>query len=200
MQSDGHRRGRRPGRSDSRADILRASRQLFATFGYERTTIRGIAREAAVDPALVHHFFGTKDRLFEVSLQLPVNLAEAIPALVGPGLDGLGERLTRFYLSLWESESAAAMLTVLRTAVSQDRAAALLRRFVGREVIGKLATELNQPNPQLRAALVGSQLVGVAMVRYVVQVEPLASVSREQVVAAVSPTVQRYLAGDLGQL
>ncbi len=189
--------GRRPGNSGSRADILRAARESFAASGYERTTIRGIAREASVDPALVHHFFGTKDGLFAAAMELPVDPATAIPRMLSGGVDGLGERLVRFYLGLWESDAGSAMLTVLRSAVSQDRAAELLRAFIGREVIGRVAGELNADFPELRATLVGSQLIGLALVRYIIRVQPLASAAAEDVVAAVAPTIQRYLTGHL---
>jgi AcrR family transcriptional regulator len=190
--------GRRPGLSGSRTDILGAARERFAAAGYDQTTIRAIARDAGVDPALVHHFFGTKDALFAAAMELPLDPGTAIPALLAGGVDGLGERLVRFYVGLWESDAAPAMLTVLRSAVSHDEAAALLRAFVGREVIGRLASELHRDAPELRTTLVGSQLVGLAMVRYVVRIEPLCSADIEAVVAAVAPTIQRYLSADLG--
>lgn len=195
--SGGRPSGRRPGNSGSRGQILRVARQQFAAAGFERTTIRGIAREARVDPALVHHFFGTKDALFAATMELPVDPATAIPQLLVDGIEGLGERVLRFYLELWESDTADAMLTVLRSAVSQERAAELLRGFLGREVIGRIARELNQDAPELRATLVGSQLVGVAMVRYIIRVEPLCSAPVEQVVSAMAPTIQRYLSENL---
>lgn len=192
--------GRRPGISGSRAEILRSARERFAADGFDRATIRGIARDAGVDPALVHHFFGTKDALFAAAMELPINPAAAIPPLLAAGVDGLGERLLRFYLALWESDAAPTMLTVLRSAVSQERAADLLRSFLGREVIGRLAGELRADAPELRATLVGSQLVGLALVRYIIRIEPLCSASVEQVVAAAAPTIQRYLTADLGTL
>jgi AcrR family transcriptional regulator len=176
---------------------LRAARTRFASSGYEGTTIRAIARDAGVDPALVHHFFGTKDALFVATMELPIDPATTIPALLAEGVDGLSERLVRFYLGLWESDAGPAMFTVLRSAVSQERAAELLRDFLGREVIGRLARELDRDAPQLRATLIGSQLVGLALVRYVIRVEPLASATVEQVVAAVAPTIARYLSADV---
>lgn len=189
--------GRRPGISGSREDILRAARGRFAATGYDRTTIRGIARDADVDPALVHHFFGTKDSLFAAAMELPLDPATAIPRLIDGGVDRLGERLVRFYLGLWESDAASAMLTVLRSAVSQDRAADLLRGFIGREVIGRIAGQLDSDCPELRATLVGSQLTGLALVRYIVRVQPLASADPDVVVAAIAPTIQRYLTGEI---
>lgn len=188
------RSGRRPGESGSREEILAAARERFARLGFEGTTIRGIALDAGVDPGLVHHFFGTKDGIFAAAMELPIDAATVIPALLDEGLDGLGERLVRFFLSLWENPaSRLALSAILRSAVSQERAADLLRGFVGREVIGRLAHRIDRPDPQLRATLVGSQLVGLALVRYVIRVEPLASAPVDAVVTAVAPTVQRYL-------
>lgn len=188
------RSGRRPGESGSREVILSAARERFARLGFDGTTIRGIAQDAAVDPGMVHHFFGTKDGIFAAAMELPIDAAVVIPALLDEGLDGLGERLLRFFLSLWENPaSRLAMSAILRSAVSQERAAALLRGFVGREVIGRLAQRIDRPEPELRATLVGSQLLGLALIRYVIRVEPLASAPAEAVVAAVAPTLQRYL-------
>ena len=194
------RTGRRPGASGSREAILDAAREAFAEHGYDGASIRAIARRADVDPALVHHFFGTKDELFRTAMELPIEPAVVLPALLEGGPDGVGERLVRFFLGVWEEPAPRArILAVLRSAVRHDDAAELLRTFVTREVVGRVAATLEVPDAQLRATLVGSQLVGLAMVRYVVRVEPLASADVETVVAAVAPTLQRYLtARELG--
>jgi AcrR family transcriptional regulator len=192
------RTGRRPGKSGSREAILRAARAAFADGGYDGATVRGIAQAAGVDAALVHHFFGSKEDLFAAAMQLPIDPSRAIPALLEPGVDGLGERITRFFLSLWEAPTRREpFLALIRGAVSHERSAAMLRDFVTREVLGRVVAAIDAPQPALRASLAGSQLVGLGMVRYVVRVEPLASADVEQVVAAVAPTVQRYLTGDL---
>ncbi|MDP9241509.1 MAG: TetR family transcriptional regulator [Actinomycetota bacterium] len=193
------RTGRRPGGSgDSRAAILAAARQALARHGYDRATVRGIAADAGVDPALVHHFFGTKQGLFAAAMEFPVDPAAVLPGLLAPGIDGLGERLVRFFLSLWDSaDGFSPFLGLIRGAVSHKESAALLREFVTREVLGRVAAAVNESQPELRATLVGSQLVGLAMARYVVKLEPLASADPETIVAAVAPTVQRYLAGPL---
>jgi AcrR family transcriptional regulator len=189
------RTGRRPGESGTRDAILNAARESFAAQGYDGATIRGIGRAAGVDPALVHHYFGSKDALFAAAMQLPVDASAVLPDLLAPGLDGMGERLVRFFLSLWESgRTRAAMLAVFRSALVQDRAATALREFIGREVLGRVGSQVPGPDAQLRASLVGSQLVGLAIARYVLRVEPLASAEPETVVAAVAPTLQRYLA------
>jgi AcrR family transcriptional regulator len=128
----GTRSGRRPGESGSRYAILAAARAQFAERGYDRTTIRGIATAAAVDSGLVIYFFRSKDRLFLASIELAVNPAETVPKLLEPGLAGLGERLTRFYLGLWATpETRDAVGGVLRSAFSHEEAAGLLRAFLG---------------------------------------------------------------------
>lgn len=192
------RTGRRPGESGSRDAILTAARTSFAEAGYDGATIRGIARGAGVDPALVHHFFGTKEQIFVAAMELPLDPAAVLPELLAGPADAMGERVVRFFLSVWDSPvTGPSALAVLRSAIRHERAAALLRGFVGREVISRLAAQVDRPDPQLRATLVGSQLVGLAMARYVIRIEPLASAAQDAVVAAVAPTVQRYLTADL---
>ncbi|GAC1330247.1 MAG: TetR family transcriptional regulator [Mycobacteriales bacterium] len=192
------RSGRRPGESGSREAILDAARASFAQRGYDGTTIRAIARDAGVDAALVHHFFGTKDAVFVEAMGLSIDPAVVLPALLASGLDGLGERLVRFFVGVWDdSASRSPFVALIRSAVSHDQAADMLRGFVSRQVLGRVAAALDQPAPELRAALVGSQLVGLGMVRYVIKVEPLASADIETVVSAIAPTVQRYLTGQL---
>jgi AcrR family transcriptional regulator len=187
------RTGRRPGSGGTRERILAAARSNFGKTGYEGTTIRGIAAQAKVDPALVMHYFESKDGVFRAAVQFPVDPAEFIPRLVAPGLEGLGERLVRFFVETWDSPAGSPLLGVIRSVVGNEAAAALLREFVTREVLGRLARALELDQPQLRAGLVASQLIGLAMLRYVVKVEPLASASTDELVAWLGPTLQRYL-------
>jgi AcrR family transcriptional regulator len=190
------RPGRRPGASGTRDAILLAARARFAEVGYDRATIRAIAVQAGVDPALVMHFFGSKQRLFLAAIELTINPAQAIPAMLEDGLDGLGERLTRFYLSMWEGpETRDGVAGILRSAFSHEDAAALLRGFLGSEVFGRLVPSLDGEDAALRVELAGSHLIGIAIARYVVRVEPLASADPDAIVAAVGPTIQRYLTG-----
>lgn len=190
------RTGRRTGGSDTRAAILSAAREAFAQGGFDGATVRGIAGRAGVDPALVHHFFGTKQGLFVAAMEFPVDLAAVLPALLAPGVDGLGERLVRLLLSVWEAERSP-FIALIRGAVTHEESAALLREFVTRELLGRVAAAVDSTSAELRATLIGSQLIGLAMVRYVIGIEPLASADVDTIVAAVAPTVQRYLAGPL---
>jgi AcrR family transcriptional regulator len=187
------RTGRRPGAGGTGEKILAAARAHFARVGYEAGTVRGIAADAAVDPALVLHYFGSKEGVFRAAVDFPVDPADFIPRLLAPGLDGLGERLVRFFLETWDSPAGRPLLALIRSVVASEDAAALLREFVTREVLGRLAQALEVDQPQLRATLAASTLIGMAMLRYVVKLEPLASASPEVVAGWLGPAVQRYL-------
>ncbi len=187
-------RGRRPGSSGTREAILAAARERFAEVGYDRTRIRDVAGDAGVDAALVHYFFKSKDGLFVAAMELPIRPAEVIAPVLAEGVDGLGERMARRMLTVWD-ENRPALLALVRSASSHPGAALALREFVLSEIIGRLAAALD--GDQLRATLVASQVVGLIAARYIAQVEPLASMEREEVVALVAPTLQRYLDGDL---
>ena len=192
------RGGRRPGDSGTREQILRAAREAFAEGGYAGTTIRGVAAAAAVDPALIAHFYGSKDGLFAAALELPEELPERLLAALDGDREGVGERLVRFYLGLWDDPVTAGQLrAMMASAVSHEQAAALLREFVSRRLLNQLGEHLAGDERALRVTLAGSQLVGLALARYLVRIEPLASADLETVVAAVAPTVQRYVTGDL---
>jgi AcrR family transcriptional regulator len=192
------RTGRRPGASHTREAILDAARESFAERGFSDTSVRAVAARAGVDSALVHHYFGTKDRLFAAAMELPFDPAAVAPALLEPGLEGLGERLVRFFLRVWDEPAPRARIqAILRSALTQEAAAALLREFVTRELIGRIAAAVGTPDAPLRATLVGAQLVGLGLLRYIIRVEPLASADPEAVVAAIAPTLQRYLTGQI---
>lgn len=193
-------RGPRPGGADTRAAILAASREEFATRGYAGATIRGIAAAAGVDAALVHHYFGTKDKLFAAALEFPFDPEVLLAKVLGGGVDGAGERLLRAVLAAWDNASSRApMLAVIRTATSSEAGAAMLREFLDRNILQRIAVELSPDRAQLRAALVASQMAGLLMARYVIALPAIASALDEDIVAAVAPNLQRYLNGDLGQ-
>jgi AcrR family transcriptional regulator len=191
-------RGRPPGRGNTRDDVLAAARAVFAERGYDAASLRAIAAEAGVDAGMVRHFFVDKDGLFRAAMELPVDPSVFLPMLLEPGLDGIGERVVRFFVTVWdEPASRGPFLALVRSVSSHEESAAMFREFVAEQVLGRIAASVDRPDAELRAALAGSQLVGLAMVRYIVRLEPLASASRERVVAAIAPTVQRYLAGDV---
>ncbi|MFD9907891.1 TetR family transcriptional regulator [Streptomyces sp. NPDC059063] len=177
--------------------ILDAARAQFSEHGYEKTSVRSIAKAAGVDSALVHHYFGTKEQVFAAAVE--VAFAPALDAPVdveyGP-VDSVGERLTRFIFGVWEDPATRApLLAIVRSAVSNETAAAVFRRLVAAQLLSRIARRLELPDAELRAELAAAQLVGTAMLRYVIQVEPLASVDVEQVIVRVAPVVQGHLTG-----
>jgi AcrR family transcriptional regulator len=193
------RTGRRPAGEDTRGAILQAARASFSERGYDGTSLRQVAREAGVDPALVAHYFGTKEALFAESLRVPFRPDRFVPEVLAGGPDGLGERVARMFFSLWEDEASRdAVVGLVRSAMSNEHAAELLRGFVTDALLGRIAHGLGVPDARLRATLVGSHLVGLGMLRYVLRVEPLASTDVEELVAWVAPTLQRYLVAAAG--
>jgi AcrR family transcriptional regulator len=192
------RTGRRPGASGTREAILDAARRAFAEQGYQQATIRGVAELAGVDPALVHHYFGTKQELFVAAVQLPINPVPQLMAVLADDPGRTGQRIVEVFLSVWDhAADRSPLLALIRSAVGDERAAAMLREFITEEVLGQLAHRLGSPDARLRATLVGSQLIGLAMARYIIRVEPLASAPAAELAAAVGPTLQRYLTGDV---
>jgi len=186
------RTGRRPGTGGTKERILAAARSDFGRVGYEGATIRGIAAQAKVDPALVLHYFDSKDGVFRAATEFPLDPAEFIPKLLEPGLEGLGARLTRFFVEAWDSPAGSPLIALIRSVVANEDAAALMRDFVSRQVLGRVARALDLDRPQLRASLAASQLVGLAMLRYIIRLEPIASAGTDELVEWVGPTLQRY--------
>lgn len=193
------RSGRRPGNQDTRSSILDAARAAFAERGFDKASIRAIATAAQVDPALVHHYFGTKEKLFLASMDSPVDPGELLPkALAGPREEA-GERLVRTVLGVWDSPAGAAAVALMRSAMSNEWTARLMREFVVTQVLRRAVAELGLEGDDvpLRTALVATQIGGLAVIRYVLKVEPVASTDPETLVRAIGPTVQRYLTGPL---
>ncbi|MER6539345.1 TetR/AcrR family transcriptional regulator [Streptomyces sp. 900105755] len=196
----GTRRRGRPPRTesaDTRDRILVAAREEFSEHGYEKTSVRGIAKAAGVDSALVHHYFGTKEQIFEAAIAVAFAPALNAPAAIADGpLDGVGERLTRFIFGIWENPTTRTpLLAIVRSAVNNETAAAVFRRLVAAQLLRRLAEQLGHPDGELRAELAAAQLVGCAMLRYVIKLEPLASADLEQIVARIAPVVQGHLTG-----
>ena len=185
--------GRRPGSVDTRGQVLAAAREEFAAKGYDGASVRGIARVAGVDPALVHHYFGSKEKVFVAAMELPFDPAERLPLVLDGDPAQLGERLVRMFLGIWaEPDFRTPMVGMVRSAFGGEQGAKMLREFVGTALLGRVAQAIGPVDP-LRVQTAAAQMVGVVILRHVVRIEPLASADVEEIVALVAPTVQRYL-------
>ncbi|RAY15322.1 TetR family transcriptional regulator [Actinomadura craniellae] len=186
------RPGRRPGPTETRAAILAAARELFAEKGYDGTSLRAIARAAGCDPALVHHFFGNKEGVFTTAMQFPVTPADVLPRLLEAPPDQLGETLVRIFLEIWrDEERRAPVIAMVRSAMTNEQAATLMREFITTALLRRVAAA--RGTSLLRAEAAVGQMVGVAILRYVIKTEPVASASEEELVELLAPVIQHYL-------
>lgn len=193
------KRGRRPAGADTRAAILDAARAEFAARGYDTSSLRAIARLAEVDPALVHHYFDGKAALFVEAMSFPANPTTLIDTILAGPREEVGERLARTFFDVWDSDlGRERLVAVIRSAVSHDDAARMLREFLAREVFAKVALSTDVPQPHLRAGLAAAQMIGVAMMRYVIGFDPVVHATREEIIVLVAPTLQRYLTDGQG--
>jgi AcrR family transcriptional regulator len=190
-------RGRRPGSPDTRAAILDAARSLFAGQGFSATSVRAVASAAGVDPALVHHYFGSKQDLFVASLSLPVDPRAVLAVIAAEGPEGAGERLVRAFLSVWDDPALQPSMIGFARGLIDPSSSVLVKGGFLDVVILPLGAALGIDQPQRRMTLVASQMVGIVLLRYLVGVEPLASMPVEEVVAIYAPTLQRDLTGDI---
>ncbi|MFI9640067.1 TetR family transcriptional regulator [Micromonospora sp. NPDC051925] len=193
------RTGRRPGNPDTREAILAAARSTFAERGFDAASIRSIATAAGVDPALVHHYFGSKEELFRATVDIPVDPATLLPAVLAGDPDGIGERLVRTFLGVWDSPAGAAAVALLRSATNNEWTARLMREFLVTQVLRRVLDqlELDPAELPLRGALVATQMIGLAMMRYVIRLEPVASATPDTLAATLGPTIHRYLTAPL---
>ncbi|PTR39096.1 TetR family transcriptional regulator [Rhodococcus sp. OK611] len=193
------RSGRRPGNPDTKELILTAARNQFADSGFERTSVRSIAAEAGVDSALVHHYFGTKRALFLAAVDMPVDPQVILSAVLDAPIEEIGELLLRGVLGVWESPQGTAVLAAFRAAISGE-STGLVSNFLTEVILRELVERVDEPpgSGQLRATLVASQLSGLLITRYLLRLEPIASLSVDEVVVLIGPTVQRYLTGAVG--
>jgi AcrR family transcriptional regulator len=193
------RKGRRPGRPDTQGQILEAARREFAGRGYDGATIRGVAGAAGVDPALVMHYFGSKEQLFVATLDVPVNPAAVLRSVLDEAEPGrMGERLVSTMLGVWDATAhRSPLIAVLRSVAGEGPVADTVRQFIERTIIAAFAEHLTGPEPQLRATLIGSQVAGLLLARYVVRLEPLASADPGRLAAIYGPTIERYAYGEL---
>ena len=220
-------RGRRPGGEDTRGAIVEAARAEFAEQGYDATSLRGIARRASVDPALVHHYFEGKPGLFAEVMSLPVDPAALVGRILATPREQVGEALVRAFLTIWDSpEGRPRFQALMRSALSHDEAARMLREFLVREVFGRVGEAFAVPGPdgattasagsatgptvtgpttrgtavagtaadvELRASLAAAQMVGVGMMRYVLELPVAVEASQDELVALLAPVPQRHL-------
>jgi AcrR family transcriptional regulator len=192
------RLGRRPGESGTRAAILAAARAQFADNGFDAASVRAIAGAAGVDPALVLHYFGSKAALFTAALEIPFEPEEVVERVLRGPRSQLGRRLALFFLSIWDDPARRqSMMALLRAATTSDDAAHMLRERVGERVLRPVGEHLGVPDAPLRMSLCASHLVGVGIARYIVHIEPLASLESDALAELVAPALQRYLTGTL---
>jgi AcrR family transcriptional regulator len=193
------RTGRRAGSNNSSRDaILDAARHLFAQHGYNGASLRAIAAEAGVDAALVVHFFGTKAKLLTASVQWPFDPDIEIEHVLESDREHTGRALTRLFVSTWdELGDRNPIITLLRSATTEPAAAALTREFMSKRLLEPLLERLDADQPQLRADLVASQLIGLGLTRYILRLPPLADTHPDTVIACIGPTIQHYLTADL---
>jgi AcrR family transcriptional regulator len=186
----------------SRDAVLAAAKRRFATEGYEKTTLRAIAQDAHVDPSMVLYLFGSKEELFRESLRLILDPDVLVAALTGSDEADIGTRMVRAYLQMWETpDSAASMRAMLQSATSNADAQEAFRGFMQNYVLTAVSGALGGgEHARLRAMLAASQLVGVAMLRYIMEVPPLATLSGDEVVRLIAPTVTRYLTASADEL
>lgn len=198
MPMSSKRPGRRPGTSSARDDILASARKLFSLNGIDKTSIRAIASDAGVDPALVHHYFGTKLDLFREVVQLPVDPSVVLQPLRDVPVDELGVTIPRLIIALWDSELGANMLAVFRSTLT-GADDGLVRVFFREVLVNIIAERVDSPpgSGVLRAEFAITQMAGILVGRYIMAIEPLASLTAEQIALTVGPNIQRYLTGAL---
>lgn len=192
------RSGRRGGDSGTREAIATAAARQFGELGFDRTSLRSIAAEAGVDPALVSYFFGSKQKLFVQTVELPFPPETEIPRVFGGDREHVGERLAGFIVGLLEDpDKRQRVVGIARAAASEPEAARIFRERLTRDVLTRIVETLDVDDAPLRASLVASQLVGLVMARHVVAVEPLASLPGDELAVAIAPNLQRYIAEPL---
>ncbi|WP_395109092.1 TetR family transcriptional regulator [Actinomadura sp. SCN-SB] len=185
--------GRRPGPTETRDAIIAAARDLFAEKGYDGASLRAIARAAGVDPALVHHFYGNKEGVFVEAMRFPIDPSQLVPRILATSRDKLGEAMVRVFLEVWrDEEKRAPLVAMLRSAMTNDQIAVMMRQFVSSALFAKAAEIHGIPLLRLNAAV--GQMIGVALLRYVIKVEPIASATEDELIELLAPALQLHLA------
>ncbi len=191
----GSRAGRRRGTPDTRGEILAAARSEFGDKGYDAATVRAIATRAGVDAALVHHYFSGKEKLFVAAMEFPIDPEEIAERMSDGPVSELAERMVRTFMGVWgDAQRRAPIVALLRSAMSYEAAGAMLRQFVTGALLSRVVVVFGDaPDAKMRAEAMVSHLIGLAMMRYVIQVEPLASATDDELVALVAPVLQKYV-------
>jgi AcrR family transcriptional regulator len=195
------RPGRPSGSSNTRELILVNARELFARNGIGNTSIRAVAAAAGVDSALVHHYFGTKEKLFAAAVRIPIDPMDVIGPLREVPVEELGYRIPSMLLPLWDSEIGAGFIAALRSILAGSEVN-LFRSFIQDVIAGEVGPRVDNPpgSGAVRIQFVASQLVGVIMARYILKLEPFASLPAQQIADTIAPNLQRYLTGDLPEV
>jgi AcrR family transcriptional regulator len=199
------RKSATPGPRDERGvlaqRILAEARASFAQHGWAGTTARAVARAADVDAALVYHYFGSKEGLLDAATTIPERFAKRVTAAWQVPTEELGEQLVRRMLGSWEDEELGPILqAIMQIAAHEPNTRERLRTIIEQSMMGPSRIGLNERERVKRSSLIASQLLGLAFMRYVWKIEPLASLSEERLVAAIAPNIQRYIDGDLDRL
>ena len=192
------RPGRPPGTSDTRDRILASARELFARNGIDKTSIRAIAAAADVDPALVHHYYGTKTQLFAAAIHIPIDPMQIIGPLRQIPVEEIGYTLPSLLLPLWDSEMGKGFIATLRSILAGSEIS-LVRSFLQEVIAKEVGSRVDDPpgSGPIRVQFVASQLVGVVMARYILELDPFKSLPVEQIAETIAPNLQRYLTGEL---
>jgi AcrR family transcriptional regulator len=192
------RPGRPAGASDTRERILSSARELFAQNGIDKTSIRAVAAAAGVDPALVHHYYGTKQQLFAAAIHIPIDPMEVIRPLRETPVEEIGYTLPKLLLPLWDSEAGKGFIATLRSLLAGSEVS-LIRSFLQEVIAVEVGSRVDNPpgTGLIRVQFVASQLVGVVMARYILELDPFKTLPVEQIAETIGPNLQRYLTGDL---
>lgn len=199
--SESRRPGRPPGTSDTRDRILASARELFARNGFDNTSIRVIAADAGVDPALVHHYFGTKTQLFAAAIHIPIDPMTILGPIREVPVDQIGRLLPSLLLPLYDSDVGKGVIATLRSVISGSNVAdiSMVRSFLQEVITAEVGHRVDDPpgSGPVRAQFVASQLLGIVLARYILELEPFRSLPVQQIIDTVAPNLQRYLTGEL---
>ncbi|MCC3765392.1 TetR family transcriptional regulator [Glycomyces sp. TRM65418] len=190
------RAGRRSGNPDTKAEILAAARRLFAEEGFESVSMRRIASEAGVDPSLIHHYFGSKNDLFLAAIELPLDPAPEVAAVLEGGeIEGVGERLMHAFVTIWDGPHQEKLLAVVRTSLSKPAMSFVLRQMFEHRIVKTVEEAIGDrvDHVPVRANFIGSQIFGLVVTRYILKLEPIASLGEAELAETIGPTIDRYL-------